>query len=213
MHKSPSNKYYVGITNTSVESRWGKDGIRYNRQPYFYRAIQKYGWDNFEHIIIAENLSKEEACKMEVELIKQYNTNDSSYGYNVSIGGECTFAGVKRNPLWRSRISRALMGNRNGVHIPSKEEREKKSVKMKGNRLGAYRRITDEYKRKALISQPNRCIIEQRTLDGELVAVFNSINEAFRSTGIWNIAEASRVGGRSKTAGGYVWVRVVRENS
>ena len=54
---------------------------------YFYRAIQKYGWDNFEHIIFAEDLTKQDADHMEILLIKFYNTTDRDYGYNICYGG------------------------------------------------------------------------------------------------------------------------------
>ena len=69
----PNNKVYVGITQKKVLSRWGKDGTGYKTQQLFWRAIQKYGWDNISHEIVAENLSKEEACQLEVDLIAKYN--------------------------------------------------------------------------------------------------------------------------------------------
>ena len=59
MHISPSNKRYIGITCQKPKKRWGKNGKGYERQEYFYRAIEKYGWDNFQHIIIAKGLTKE----------------------------------------------------------------------------------------------------------------------------------------------------------
>ena len=51
MHTSPSNKKYIGITSLKPEYRWNK-GNGYKTQTVFYRAIQKYGWDNFKHEII-----------------------------------------------------------------------------------------------------------------------------------------------------------------
>ena len=72
IHISPSNKYYVGITSKTPEERW-RNGFGYYTQSYFYNAIQKYGWDNFQHEIIAENLSGEEAKKFEIKLIKILN--------------------------------------------------------------------------------------------------------------------------------------------
>ena len=66
MHTSPNNKRYIGITShTNPKHRW-KGVYGYHKNDYFYRSIQKYGWDNFKHEIIASNLSKEEACKMEI---------------------------------------------------------------------------------------------------------------------------------------------------
>ena len=44
MHVFPNDKVYVGITCTSLEFRWGKNGYKYNTQQLMRRAIQKYGW-------------------------------------------------------------------------------------------------------------------------------------------------------------------------
>ena len=87
MHESPSGKRYVGITKTSLKKRWGS-GHGYKNNPYFWRAIQKYGWKNIKHKIIAEGLSKEDACKMEIDLISKLNLTDAEFGYNIRQGGD-----------------------------------------------------------------------------------------------------------------------------
>lgn len=57
-HTSPSGKVYIGITKTSVYARWNKGrGYRRN-QPAFYNAILKYGWDNINHEILFDNLTR-----------------------------------------------------------------------------------------------------------------------------------------------------------
>ena len=81
-----NNKKYIGITRQNPMVRWA-NGEGYRTQP-FYHAIQEYGWDGFEHLILYENLTYEEACEIEKELISEYDTNDRNYGYNVSKGGE-----------------------------------------------------------------------------------------------------------------------------
>ena len=83
-----NNKKYVGITCLPLELRWGKNGNGYKKQVKFYRAIKKYGWDNFEHIVLFTNLSEIAAKQKERELIKKYNTTSSKFGYNVTIGGD-----------------------------------------------------------------------------------------------------------------------------
>lgn len=85
VHISPSNKYYVGITKLRPIERWGTQGQMYKKQ-LFYNAIQKYGWDNFEHVIIAEHLTKDEACKMEMTLIESLDSY-GEHGYNGDSGG------------------------------------------------------------------------------------------------------------------------------
>lgn len=88
MHTSPSNKKYIGITSLTPPSKRWRDGHGYSHNKHFSNAIEKYGWDNFTHEIVAENLTKEEAEKMEVELIEKYNTFNSNDGYNGTSGGE-----------------------------------------------------------------------------------------------------------------------------
>lgn len=85
-----NNKVYVGITCQEPTKRWGKDGSHYKQNEHFWRAICKYGWDNFEHMIFAEGLTKNEACHMEICLIALYRTNERNYGYNFTKGGEGT---------------------------------------------------------------------------------------------------------------------------
>lgn len=86
MHLFPNGKRYIGVTTWKPELRWGANGCNY-KNLYMKNAIKKYGWNNIEHIIIAENLSFEEADKMEIELIEKYNSANKEYGYNISLGG------------------------------------------------------------------------------------------------------------------------------
>lgn len=87
-HTSPNGKVYIGITNQNPERRWGKNGRGYKENGYFYRAIEKHGWNNFKHEILADNLTEEEACNLEIKLIEEFNTTDRSCGYNRHSGGK-----------------------------------------------------------------------------------------------------------------------------
>ena len=82
-----NNKKYVGITCRPPEVRWNH-GRGYQTNLHFWHAIEKVGWDNFSHDIIAEGLTKQEAHQLEMELIQFHNTTDSACGYNHSCGGE-----------------------------------------------------------------------------------------------------------------------------
>lgn len=92
-----NNKKYIGITSKKPEIRWGR-GIGYKSNNYFYSSILKYGWDDgFVHTIIETNMSKKDACKKEIKLISFYQSNNPSYGYNLSAGGESGGAGIKKS--------------------------------------------------------------------------------------------------------------------
>ena len=110
MHIAPNNKKYIGITSTTVKNRWGNNGIGYKTQRLFYRAIQKYGWDNFQHIVLLTNLSADWACKLEMYLILAYKSNDANYGYNVSCGGESTLKGLTMSDEAREHMRLAHLG-------------------------------------------------------------------------------------------------------
>ena len=82
VHKNKINgKVYVGQTSRAPQDRWD-NGKGYKTQ-MFYRAIQKYGWDNFEHIILNTVETVEEALSLETYWIKQFNSIDQQYGYNL----------------------------------------------------------------------------------------------------------------------------------
>lgn len=87
IHKNKINgKVYIGQTNQKPEKRWDC-GRGYETSFKFYNAILKYGWDNFEHIILYTNLTLEEANQKEQELIKEYNSRNDEFGYNITSGG------------------------------------------------------------------------------------------------------------------------------
>ena len=65
MHINKQNgKRYIGITSQDPVMRWA-NGKGYYRNKHFSDAINRYGWDGFEHVILSTNLDKESACAME----------------------------------------------------------------------------------------------------------------------------------------------------
>lgn len=86
-HTTPNGKSYIGITRQNPERRW-QNGNGYSTQQYFYRAIQKYGWDNISHHVLEENLTHDEACDKEKYYINKFCTNNRKYGYNITSGGD-----------------------------------------------------------------------------------------------------------------------------
>lgn len=87
-HTCPNGKVYIGITCQEPKYRWGKDGNKYENNEHFSRAIKKYGWNNISHDILFDGLSKDEACRLECELISKYQCNDPKFGYNMTNGGD-----------------------------------------------------------------------------------------------------------------------------
>ena len=126
-----NGKKYIGITSQKPKDRWGKNGSGYKKQQYFWRAIKKYGWNNFKHEIVLANESFDFACKTEKCLIKHYKTNDKNYGYNVSDGGAGTEghtlsdeAKKKISDKAKERFSNPENHPMYGTHLPE-EHKEK----------------------------------------------------------------------------------------
>ena len=86
MHTAPNGKVYVGITKQNTEKRW-QNGYGYASQQLFWRAIQKYGWDNFQHTVLESNLEIEKAFEREEYYIAKYDSLNPERGYNVHKGG------------------------------------------------------------------------------------------------------------------------------
>lgn len=88
-HTAPNGKVYIGITQQSAEDRWRK-GKGYKGCLLFNRAIEKYGWENIQHEILFEGLTKAEAEEKEILLIAEYKSNKKKFGYNIENGGNST---------------------------------------------------------------------------------------------------------------------------
>lgn len=148
VHIAPNGKKYVGITShKNLTRRTGSNGCGYKTQTLFYRAIQKYGWDNFQHIIVAENLTCEEACKMEIDLIKTYKSNDSKYGYNVSVGGN-GIRGGSMQPSDKDKIAKASRERQLGKPSPRKGGHITEEHKNRISQSLLGHKHSDETKRK-----------------------------------------------------------------
>lgn len=108
-----NNKKYVGITKQEHKRRW-KGGWGYypserGRITYFWYAIQKYGWDGFEHSILEQYLTFTDAKERERYYISLYQSNKSEYGYNLTLGGD-GFLGMPRSKSTREELSKSLKG-------------------------------------------------------------------------------------------------------
>lgn len=143
-HISPSGKVYVGITSQRVKVRW-QNGGGYIHCKVFYRSILKYGWNNFQHNIIASNLGEQTAKNIERDLIKFYK--DRNISYNITEGGDATI-GIpcsttlreKIGALWRGKIIPQDIRNKmSESHIGMKLSQEHKDnisrSKIGGNKV------------------------------------------------------------------------------
>lgn len=195
MHISPSQKRYIGITSQDPQKRWKSDGSGYKEQSYFWNAIKKYGWDNFQHKILLQNETFEYACKVEKCLIKHYKTYDSRYGYNLTLGGE--------GRVLTEEQKKALSEQRQGTnacgygYFPSDESKKKMSDAAKNR---TFTKNTIEK-----MANAKKKIVYQYSLNGEYLNTFQSATDGAKATNtnIGNLCACCR--NVVKQANGYFW--------
>ena len=199
MHINETNgKKYIGITKNGDDpnKRW-KNGFGYRKNKYFWRAICKYWWDGFEHYILYDNLTEEEAKKYEKWLIYLGDFTNPEYGYNITKGGEGS-AGYHPSDETRKKMSEARKGRKN-----TDEQKRKNSEWHKNNPLpGMFKKGQDPW---------NKGINPVICLDTE--EIFSGAHEAEVKTGIPNANITAVCKGKRKTAGGYHWAYYKEETN
>lgn len=87
-----NGKIYIG-QSINIIQRWRRHRTDSRRRNFIgenypiYRAINKYGLNNFDFIVI-EECDKNELNEKEIYWIKKYNSTNDEKGYNVSPGGD-----------------------------------------------------------------------------------------------------------------------------
>lgn len=137
---SPDGKVYIGTTSLRPIVRWAR-GKNYSSKR-IKEAMEKYPWDSWKKEIIATEVPRDEAYRIEKELIAKYKSQDPEYGYNTSSGGE-----------WGGK----------GCHYQFTEEHRKRiSLSHSGERHYAYgKHYTEEHKRKISEAQKGKFVSEE----------------------------------------------------
>lgn len=154
MHTTPNNKRYIGITS-NIKLRWKANGHGYDTQ-LFWKAIQKYGWDNIKHDILVTNLSYEWACQLEQILILKYNTTDPKFGYNRAAGGR----GSKGIKFHHSESTRKRMSESHKGMTFSDTHRHNLSIAKSNQSEETRKKISEAHKRENLSLETRRKLSE-----------------------------------------------------
>ena len=188
MHVNKANdKKYIGYAK-DFNSRWSNGGKGYlyrkqngeYNQPAFASAINKYGWDGFDHIIIADNLTEQEAKNKEIELIALYKSNCCRYnnpkmGYNMTDGGDGT-SGYMMDDNRKAKLIQSNM-----------------------------RRSMSENNKKALFEAVAKPVV-QLTKTGEFVKEYTAGIIAERETNIERCHIFECCNHKRASAGGFLWI-------
>lgn len=186
-----NGKRYVGITSKQKpEHRWN-GGRGYKENPHFFSAIEKYGWDSFDHVILFDGLSGEGAKEIEKSLISEWHTQDREYGYNMTSGGDGT------PDCHPSAETRAKLSEARRKENLSEETLRRRSEGLRG------RVFTDDHKRK--IGEANSKPINMFDKSGSYLRSFASAKDAEVACGISHSHISQCCTGKRNSAGGYVW--------
>ena len=84
----PNDKVYIGITNRKLIDRVydHKEFISHSKQN-LYKAFRKYGFENTVWEILEYEKYDEELYELEIKHIKEHNSSDGNFGYNMTEGG------------------------------------------------------------------------------------------------------------------------------
>lgn len=222
-----NNKIYIGQTCQQLEKRAGKDGNGYKGCTYFYRAIKYYGWDNFKSEVIVSNLTEKEADIIEQEYIKQYNSNDPTYGYNLEGGGRYSKINVTRKTYFQDELMKYwrfpnkiaqydLTGNilkiwkniqtaANELHMPVSSITGCCSGRTKRAGKYIFKHIIDnkfEHKIDGLH------MIGQYSLDGEFIKLWSLASEIEENTGIKSIRVNECCNNKRQRIGEYRFIKI-----
>lgn len=243
IHRNKMNNHsYIGKTH-NIKERWRRNGAYYQKkdknekyyQPVFARALNKYTWDGFEHIIFAENLTEQEASHIEKLLIAIFKTNicrynKPHYGYNMTDGGDGA-AGRTMSDETRKLFSDIRQGTHCGTDNPfyGKHHSNESKQKMKEYALNRPIEVNQKIGQKAkerlsnpennpmfgkhiadhvkqVISDTHSIPVVQLTLCGEFINEYKNSYEVEAILGIDSASIRRCCTGSQLSAGGFQWV-------
>lgn len=113
-----NNKKYIGLT-CDIKRRYRQHKSGKSRAVVFCLAIKKYGFDNFDFVILKSNLTLNEAKDFEKLQILTLNTMVPS-GYNRTEGGDTAVKHTKetiekiieKNRIWRLTNAHPMKGKK-----------------------------------------------------------------------------------------------------
>lgn len=207
LHISPSGGVYVGQTKQKCSKRW-RNGSGYKCNRHLQNAISKYGWGNIQHIVLFDNLTKDEADTYEIGLIKAFRKYNC---YNITDGGEGLHTideytrkkmgyankGIRRSPSTEFKKGVKQTRTKELIEKVANANRGKKRTDEQKKRIseGHKNQTNDNLKKKVL----------QFDLEGNFIKEWECMRDVQRELGIHTGHIAKCCKGILKKTGGYVW--------
>ena len=161
---------------------------------------EKYGLENFTTQVLAQVETEEESLELEEYYIKELNTLYPN-GYNISKGGKGS-KGAKHTEEAKRKISEAKKGKHTS---PSTEFKKGMTSWIKGKHHSPE---AIEKNRQAHIGKisKKRKVVEQLTLDGEVVREFSHCAAAAKEMGFKSDESIRKACVETwRTSGGFKW--------
>lgn len=128
-------KWYVGYSK-DIYRRWNKQyrHLKCEKQPKLFAALKKYGYDNFEKVVLEECADNRTVWgPKETYWIHHYNSIEN--GYNLVEGGEGgdRSSGIKRSEAFKEHLRKLFIGKKRSPETIQKikEARAKQVMKPK----------------------------------------------------------------------------------
>lgn len=188
-----NGKSYIGQTSQKATRRW-RNGYGYKESPIFYAAIKKYGFDNFNHEILEENIiTKALANQREQYWIAYYHTwiyDPLCNGYNGTAGGTTNNTTALQKRVFQLDINNNIIAEFKSIsaaaaHFKVSSDRITRCcAKQKGYRTagGYYWCFAEEHSSYSIQQLRRRRVVRQDPNGTEVI--FDTVSEAAASIGV-----------------------------
>lgn len=132
-----NGKVYVG-QSVNIERRWlaHKEASENGKELHLYRAIRKYGIDNFSLKVLMYINDKSLMNELEAKFIIDYNSTDRKFGYNLQSGGKSFLQSEETKEKLRTVFSSENVKEKCRVSHLGKRHSESSKEKMRQAKLG-----------------------------------------------------------------------------
>ena len=198
-----TDEVYIGATTKSIEERKA-DHLQKSRKKVdscFHESIATYGADAFKWEQIDSANSTNELAEKERQYILQYNSKEQ--GYNSDSGGgfkkiiyQFNEAGVLINSFSSLKeIEATLNYDKRRVSNACTTATLWKGSYWSYSQNNTFKPTMDSRKKKVF----------QYSLNGEILALYNSVSEASRITGLSKTCISRCCRGERKSSSGFLW--------
>lgn len=215
-----NGKFYIGVhktINTEVFDGYIGNGVySYTRAKYlqkknkqkginipFVNAVVKYGYENFKRTTLSVFETEEEAFKMESKLVTDVLIKSKSC-YNVALGGKVSH-NTQETKVYKFALNGNFLQSYKSISSAARENNIDQAGiirVLKGDLRSCGNFYWNTEKTFDYVEYNNKKPICQYTLNGKLIAVYESIKEAREKLGTTSIHRAIKT---QNTAAGFQW--------